>query len=64
MLRTPLISLYSVAMPFRESSPSVIHMLAPPRPAILNRFALQQLIWENTLDTIELASFLKAAEQA
>jgi hypothetical protein len=35
----------------------------PPRLAI-DRFDIRQFIWENTLDTIELVSFLDAAEGA
>jgi hypothetical protein len=53
----------SAAMSFKESSSYVIHMLAPPRLAI-DRFDIQQFIWENALDTIELVSFLDVAEGA
>jgi hypothetical protein len=38
-------------------------MLTPPRLAI-DRFDVRQFIWENALDTIQLVSFLDAAEGA
>lgn len=64
MLRTPLISLYSAAMSFTESSSSVIHCWLRPgcNPFVMDRFALRRLIWENALDTIELVSFLEAVQ--